>query len=63
MPISKKMDKRSYADVSASRTSDVSLSLKFARGPLRFVTSHSRFVLASLRNHARNEAPEEETSD
>ena len=30
-----------------------------SHGPLR-VTSHSRFALASLRNHAKNEAPEEE---
>ena len=29
-------------------------------GPLHFVTSHSRFALASFRNHAKNEAPEEE---
>ena len=28
---------------------------------LRFVTSHSRFSLASLRNHAKNGAPEEKT--
>ena len=41
----------------------VSLSFKFGRGPLRFVTSHSRFALASLRNHARNDAPEEGTTD
>jgi len=31
-------------------------------GPLRFVTSHSRFALASMRNHAENEAPEEEAA-
>ena len=31
-----------------------------AHGPLRVVTSHSRFALTSLRNHAKNEAPEEE---
>ena len=31
-----------------------------SRGPLRFFTSHSRFALASMRNHAKNEAPEEE---
>ena len=42
---------------------DVSLSLQLARGRLRFVTSHSRFALASLRSEARNEAPEEETAD
>ena len=29
-------------------------------GPLHFVTSHSPFALASFRNHAKNEAPEEE---
>ena len=28
-------------------------------GPLRFVTSHSRFALVSMRNYAGNEAPEE----
>ena len=28
-----------------------------SNGPLRFVTSHSRFALASMRNHAKNEAP------
>ena len=28
-------------------------------GPLRFVTSHSRFALVSMRNHAGNKAPEE----
>ena len=31
-----------------------------SHGPLRFVTSHSPFALASIRNHAKNEAPEEE---
>ena len=31
-----------------------------SHGPLRFVTSHSRFALASMRNHAKNEAPEDE---
>ena len=31
-----------------------------SHGPLRFVTSHSRFAPASMRNHAKNEAPEEE---
>ena len=31
-------------------------------GSLRFVTSHSRFALASMRNHAENEAPEEEAA-
>ena len=41
----------------------LSLSLQLARGRLRFVTSHSRFALASLRSKARNEAPEEETAD
>ena len=30
-----------------------------SHGPLRFVTSHSRFALASMRNHAKNEAPED----
>ena len=28
---------------------------------LRFVNSHSRFALTSLRNHAKNGAPEEKT--
>ena len=28
-----------------------------SNGPLRFVTSHSRFALASMRNHAKNEGP------
>ena len=27
---------------------------------MHFVTSHSRFALSSFRNHAKNEAPEEE---
>ena len=31
-----------------------------SHGSLRFVTSHSRFALASIRNHAKNEVPEEE---
>ena len=31
-----------------------------SHGSLRLVTSHSRFALASIRNHAKNEAPEEE---
>ena len=31
-----------------------------SHGSLRFVTSYSRFALASIRNHAKNEAPEEE---
>ena len=31
-------------------------------GPLRFVTSHSRFALVSMRNHAGNKAPEEEVA-
>ena len=31
-----------------------------SHGPLRVVTSHSRFALASLRNHAKKEEPEEE---
>jgi len=29
-------------------------------GPLRVVASYSRFALTSLRNHAKNEVPEEE---
>ena len=31
-----------------------------AAGPLRFVTSHSRFALASMRNRGKNEVPGEE---
>ena len=31
-------------------------------GPLRFVTSHSRFALVSMQNHAENETPEEEAT-
>ena len=31
-------------------------------GPLHFVTSHSRFALASMRNHVENEAPKEEAA-
>ena len=31
-----------------------------SHGPLRSLTSHSCFALASMRNHAKNEAPEEE---
>ena len=31
-----------------------------SHGPLRFVTSYSRFAPASMRNHAKNEAPKEE---
>ena len=31
-----------------------------SHGSLRLVTSHSRFALALIRNHAKNEAPEEE---
>ena len=31
-----------------------------SHGSLRLVTSHSHFALASIRNHAKNEAPEEE---
>ena len=31
-----------------------------SHGPLRFVLSHSRFALASMRNQAKNGAPEEE---
>ena len=31
-------------------------------GPLRFVTSHSRFALVSMRNHAESEMPEEEAA-
>ena len=34
---------------------------KFARKGRRFVTSHSRFALDSMRNHAKNEAPKEDT--
>ena len=31
-------------------------------GPLRFVTSHSRFALVSMRNNAESEMPEEEAA-
>ena len=31
-----------------------------SHGPLRFVTSYSRFASACTRNHAKNEAPKEE---
>ena len=31
-------------------------------GLLRFVTSHSRFALVSMRNHAESEMPEEEAA-
>ena len=46
VPMSKKMDKRSYAICFAYP--DVSVSLKFARGSLRFVTSHSRQMCSPL---------------
>ena len=31
-----------------------------SHGSLGFLTRHSRFALALIRNHAKNEAPEEE---
>lgn len=33
-----------------------------SQGPLRVITSHSRFALVSMRNHAESEMPEEEAA-
>ena len=41
---------------------DIASLLYPSHGLLHFFTSHSRFVLASMRNHVKNEAPEEEAA-
>ena len=43
------------------KTGEVLRVLSPSHGPLRFITSHSRFALAFIRDQAaKNEAPEEE---